>query len=342
MTVLQVERLMRGFDGRPVLRGVGLSVAAGEIAVLVGASGSGKTTLLRIIAGLERADGGCVRLRGQVVEAPPKHRPVPPERRGLGMVFQEHALWPHLTAQENVALAMAKRGAAAARAAIELLEAMELGAFADRRPATLSGGQQQRVALARALATGSDLVLLDEPLSSLDETVRDRLRPLIRDRLRGAGRAALMVSHDRVDAWRVADRLLVLEDGVLAQAGPPQALYAAPASLTVARYMGAEGSLRVRGAGPGRVRTCGGHELAACSALAPGAAGVVVAHPDGVRLGMPGGMDAVLQDAMFEAGQWRTRWRLGDGGEMLGLHDAPPPPHSTLAIDPAKLFAFPA
>lgn len=340
MTVLQVERLVRGFGGRPVLRGIDLSVAAGEIAVLVGASGSGKTTLLRIIAGLERADGGCVRLRGQVVEAPPKHRPVPPERRGLGMVFQEHALWPHLTAQENVALALAKRGAAPERAALELLEAVELDALADRRPATLSGGQQQRVALARALATGSDLVLLDEPLSSLDETVRDRLRPLIRDRLRGTGRAALMVSHDRVDAWRVADRLLVLEDGVLAQAGPPQALYAAPASLTVARYMGAEGALPVQGAGPGRVQACGGQNLAARSALAPGAAGIAVAHPDGVRLGIPGGMAAVLQDAMFEAGHWRTRWRVGDGGELLGLHDAPPPPHSTLAVDPAKLFAF--
>ena len=341
MTVLQIEGLTRSFGDRVVLRGLDLVVAPGEIAVLVGASGSGKTTLLRIVAGLEQADGGRVRLRGLVVDAPPSRRTVPPERRGLGMVFQEHALWPHLTAWENVALALPRGGRAPERAARDLLEAVELGMLADRRPATLSGGQQQRVALARALATGSDLLLLDEPLSSLDETVRDRLRPLIRDRLRDAGRAALLVSHDRVDAWRMADRLLVLEDGALAQAGPPQALYTAPATLTVARYMGAEGCLPVRGDGAGQVRVAVGTCLAARSMLPLGAAGIAVAHPDGVRLAVSGGVAAVRRDVVFEAGQWRTRWQVGDG-ELLGLYGEPPPAHALLEIDPAKMFAFPA
>ena len=332
--VLEMERLTRSFGGRPVLRGLDLSIASGEIAVLVGASGSGKSTLLRIAAGLDRADAGCVRLRGRVVDAPPA-RAVPPERRGLGMVFQEHALWPHLTARENVALAL-PRGTPA-RAALDLLDAVELASLAERRPAALSGGQQQRVALARALATGSDLVLLDEPLSSLDEAVRDRLRPLIRDSLRRAGRAALLVSHDRVDAWRMADRLLVLEDGVLVQAGPPAELYAAPATLTVARTMGAAGALPVIGAGPGHIQV-GEHLLAAVSTLAPGALGIAVAHPGGVRRS-PTGVAATRIDVVFEAGLWRTRWQVGTG-ELLGLHPAPPPDRTTLAIDPARFFAF--
>lgn len=340
MTVLQLEALSRSYGGRPVLRGLNAAVRRGEIAVLMGGSGSGKTTLLRITAGLEAAEAGCVRLRGVVVDGPGR-RPVPPERRGLGMVFQEHALWPHLSVRENVMIAAPPGGAPPGPAAMALLDAVELAHLADRRPATLSGGQQQRVALARALATGSDLLLLDEPLSSLDEMVRDRLRPLVRDMLRREGRAALFVSHDRLDAWRVADRILVLEDGALSQADAPQTLYAAPATASVARYMGAGGRLRVQGDGPRQVRTCGGQRLAAvCAGLASGMAGFAVAHPDGVQVTTEEGLPATRLDCVFEAGQWRTRWQVG-GGELLGLHRTPPPDRAQLAIDPAKLFAFP-
>ena len=340
MTLLDIEGLTRAFAGRPVLQSLNLAIAPGEIAVLVGASGSGKTTLLRIVAGLERAETGTVRLRGTVVDGPAR-TPVPPQRRGLGMVFQEHALWPHLTAAENIQLAVPRGSGDPARIARALLDDVALPGMADRRPATLSGGQQQRVALARALATGSDLVLLDEPLSSLDETVRDRLRPLIRDRLRSAGRAALLVSHDRIDAWRMADRLLVLEAGTLSQAGRPEALYAAPATLTVARYMGAEGYLPVRGAGPEVELTGCGHRLAARTMLLTGQPGIAVAHPSGIALAPTGGVSATRLDTMFEAGRWRTRWRIGEG-ELLGLHDGPPPASATLSIDPAALFAFPS
>ena len=339
MNVLETEGLTLAFGGRTVLRSLDLAIAPGEIAVLVGASGSGKTTLLRIVAGLERAQAGTVRLRGTVVDGPAS-KPVPPEQRGLGMVFQEHALWPHLTAAENIELAVPRRSGDPVQIARTLLDDVGLPGLAGRHPATLSGGQQQRVALARALATGSDLVLLDEPLSSLDEAVRDRLRPLIRDRLRSAGRAALLVSHDRLDAWRMADRLLVLEAGTLSQAGRPEDLYAAPATLTVARYMGAEGYLPVRGAGPDAVLTGCGHRLPARTALSPGQPGIAVAHPAGISLA-PGGMPATQLDTMFEAGRWRTRWRIGTG-ELLGLHAAPPPAAATLTIDPAALFAFPA
>jgi iron(III) transport system ATP-binding protein len=341
--VLRVDGLRRSQGGREVLRGLDLEVGRGEIAVLVGGSGSGKTTLLRVAAGLERAGSGRVRLRGADVDGSGARRFVPPEQRGLGMVFQEHALWPHLSARENVALALppGMRGRGAAAAA--LLDAVELSGLGERRPQALSGGQQQRVALARALATGSDLLLLDEPLSSLDALVRDRLRSLICDTVRHNGCAVLFVSHDRLDAWRLADRILVLEDGVVSQAGTPQALHAAPATATVARYLGAEGRLPVRGAGDGHVVTVDGVRLrATCVGLADGMPGVALAHPEGIAVVATGGIAALRVGSVFEAGRWRTRWQVGGRGEeLVGLHATPSPARARLSVDPAALFAFP-
>jgi len=199
-----------------------------------------------------------------------------------------------------------------------------LAGLAARRPHTLSGGQQQRVALARALATGSDLLLFDEPLSSLDAPTRDHLRTLIGDLARREGRSVLFVSHDRVDAWRLADRILVLEDGRISQQGTPQALHRAPATARVARYLGAEGHL-------------------ACAGLAEGADGMAMAHPERVGLADSDGLPARQISSMFEAGRWRTRWQVGEHGEeLLALHDAPPPGQAGLAIDPGALFAFAA
>lgn len=340
--ILRLESVHRNLGGQPVLRGIDLTLASGEIAVLIGGSGSGKTTLLRIVAGLELVDSGRVVLRGTDVDGLGKRRFIPPERRSLGMVFQEAALWPHLTIQENVSIAAGRDTGPPAKEALRLLEVVGLGSLAARLPDTLSGGQKQRVALARALATGSDLLLLDEPLSSLDEMVRDRLRPLIRDTLRSQQRSALYVSHDRMDAWRLADRILVLENGRLSQADTPEALYRAPATPTVARYMGATGSFLVHGAGPGRVKTPGGRILGAtCVGLVEGAPGVAMAYPDALSLA-PDGIPARRIDSIFEAGRWRTRWKTAElSGEIHGLHDRLPPDHAQVAIDPAKLFAFP-
>lgn len=340
--ILRLESVHRNLGGQPILRGIDLTLASGEIAVLIGGSGSGKTTLLRIVAGLERVDSGRVALRGTDVDGPGTRRFIPPERRSLGMVFQEAALWPHLTVQENVAIAAGRDTGPAAKEALRLLEVVGLGSLAARLPDTLSGGQKQRVALARALATGSDLLLLDEPLSSLDEMVRDRLRPLIRDTLRSQQRSALFVSHDRMDAWRLADRILVLENGRLSQADTPEALYRAPATPTVARYMGATGSFPVRGAGSGRIVTPGGRIVGAkCVDLACGGPGVAMAYPDALSFASDG-IPASRIDSIFEAGRWRTRWRLAEfPGEMHGLHDHLPPDHALVQIDPAKLFVFP-
>lgn len=342
--VLELAAVHQRRGGIAVLRGATLSVRRGEVAVLVGASGSGKTTLLRVAAGLERVESGRVRLRGVDVDGAAARRFVPPERRGLGMVFQEHALWPHLGAGENVALALPADVGGRAAAAAALLDAVGLAGLAARRPHALSGGQQQRVALARALATGSDLLLFDEPLSSLDAQTRDQLRTLIGDLARREGRSVLFVSHDRVDAWRLADRILVLEDGRISQEGTPRALHAAPATAAVARYLGAEGHLAVRGAGDGLVATRDGHRLrAVCAGLAEGTDGVAMAHPEGVGLADSGGLPARQIGSMFEAGRWRTRWQVGgQGEELLALHDAPPPGQAGLAIEPGALFAFAA
>ena len=343
MPLLRLEALRHAYGSRPVLRGLDLTVRRGEIVVLVGGSGSGKTTLLRIVAGLERAQSGSVYLRGIDVGGSQARRFVPPERRGIGMVFQEHALWPHLTARENVALALPAGTGRRDSDVAALLDAVGLREFCDRRPDRLSGGQQQRVALARAMATGSDLLLLDEPLSSLDERVRDRLRPLIREALHQRGRAALFVSHDRLDAWRVADRIVVLENGVVSQADTPQALHAAPATEAVARYMGAEGKLSVRGTGIGEAVTTDGTRLAVtCVGLPAGFRGVALAHPEGVRITTGEGLGAFRTDCVFEAGRWRVSWLIGDSGdELVSLHEKPPPEHVRLVVDPERFFAFP-
>lgn len=173
--------------------------------------------------------------------------------------------------------------------------------------------------------------------------MRDRLRALILDTVRREGLAVLFVSHDRLDAWRLADRILVLEDGVVSQAGTPPALHAAPATPTVARYLGAEGRLPVHGAGDGHVVTADGTKLrATCVGLALGAPGVALAHPEQVAVVAQGGIAAVRLGSVFEAGRWRTRWQLGNGGgELLGLHAAPPPERAGLSINPTGLFAFP-
>ncbi len=341
LPVLELTALRHGYGGRAVLRGASLQLRRGEIAVLVGASGSGKSTLLRLVAGLERPRAGRVALRGITVSDGDAGMFMGPERRGLGMVFQEAALWPHLRVRENVAIALPPGMGRRAGAAERLLAEVGLGEHGGSRPDRLSGGQRQRVALARALATGTDLLLLDEPLTALDEPVRERLRVLIRDTVRRRNGAALMVSHDRTDAWRLADRIAVLDGGVVVQAGTPEALYGAPATMTVARYMGASGDIPVRGSGDGEVGLVGGHRVSVAGpTLAAGAPGLLVAYPEAVRVAEDG-LAARLSDLAFEGGRWRARWRLtGDGGTLEGLHDHRPPQVATLSLDPARTFAF--
>jgi ABC-type Fe3+/spermidine/putrescine transport system ATPase subunit len=232
--------------GQPALKAVSLDVAPGTFLVLLGPSGSGKT-LLRCLAGIERIDSGQLAIGSRVMADGRAH--VPPEQRDLSMVFQDYALWPHLTALDNVAFALRRRrlGRAECRARAALMLArVGLGEFARRYPNELSGGQQQRVALARALIADTGLILCDEPLSNLDADLRERMRVEISSLVREAGATTVYITHDQAEAFALADHIGVLEEGVLVQSGTPEEVYNHPATPFVARFTGLSGELRVR------------------------------------------------------------------------------------------------
>ena len=235
MNALQVTGLTKAHGAKPVLTGVDLAVAAGSITALLGSSGSGKTTLLRVVAGFERAAGGTVTLSGRVVAGPGVH--LPPERRQIGYVPQEGALFPHLTVAENVAFGLPRAERHGPRVA-ELLDLTGLAGLDARYPSQLSGGQQQRTALARALAPRPALVLLDEPFTALDLDLR---RAVCRDvvaALRRANATALLVTHDPPEAFASADQVAVLCRGRVAQHDTPQRVYRTPADAETARLTG--------------------------------------------------------------------------------------------------------
>ncbi|MDB4905347.1 MAG: transporter related protein [Gemmatimonadetes bacterium] len=229
-----------GNDGSAAVSDLSLEVKAGELLALIGASGSGKTTTLRMIAGYEIPDEGRVVLR----DASGAERDVtrePPQRRGFGMVFQHYALFPHLRVVENVAFGLEARGVGKTEResrARATLDSVGLAHAADRTVQALSGGEQQRVALARALVIEPPVLLLDEPLSNLDPTLREHTREELRSMLHRLGVTAVFVTHDQEDAFAVADRVAILKQGRLQQVGTPQELYRTPASLDVARFVG--------------------------------------------------------------------------------------------------------
>jgi ABC-type Fe3+/spermidine/putrescine transport system ATPase subunit len=235
MSGLRLEGVSRTYPGGDGLRPTDLSVASGELFVLMGPSGSGKSTLLRMVGGFEPADTGRVVLGGVDLTD------LAPERRPTAMVFQGHALWPHLTVADHVAFGMRvrrrPRREVQARVA-ELLALVKLDGLERRRPGQLSGGQRQRVALARALAVEPALLLLDEPLSALDAGLRDELRRELRDLVRRLGLTAVYVTHDQEDALALGDRVGVLVGGRLLQAGSPEDVCERPASAEVARFCG--------------------------------------------------------------------------------------------------------
>ncbi|MGC8467845.1 MAG: ABC transporter ATP-binding protein, partial [Acidithiobacillus sp.] len=209
-SLLEVEGLHLRLGKKAVLRGIDLNLRKGEVVLIIGPSGSGKSSLLRAIAGLERLERGSIRLCGKVLDDG-RGTALDPEQRRMAMVFQDHALWPHLSVQENVELVIPGRDGR--DRALALLERMGIAHLAKRRPHEISGGQRQRVGLARALAVAPSLMLMDEPLSSLDVELREQLRLEIRRCLRALDIGALIVSHDPDDLWRLADRVVVLADG---------------------------------------------------------------------------------------------------------------------------------
>ncbi|MQT13155.1 ABC transporter ATP-binding protein [Segnochrobactrum spirostomi] len=242
---LSVREARLAFGRTPVLNGVAIDVARGEFVALLGASGCGKTTLLRAIAGFQSLDSGAIRVAGRDVTAEP------PERRGMALVFQSYALWPHMTVAATIGYGLKLRGIARAeieRRVTAMLALLGLDGLGGRKPAELSGGQRQRVALGRALAVDPEILLLDEPLSNLDARIRLTVRHEIRALQRRLGITAIHVTHDREEAMVMADRIVILDHGNVAQAGTPESVYNAPASAFVAAFMGAENVLPLRGA----------------------------------------------------------------------------------------------
>ncbi len=252
MAFLTIDGIHKTYEGVPLLDGVSLSMDRGEIVSLLGPSGSGKTTLLRIIAGLESCESGRVFLDGRDVTRMPVHR------RGVVLMFQEYALFPHRTVAENVAFGLRMKGlpASAIRHRVkEMLTLVGLEEFGPRNVVALSGGERQRVALARSLAPEPRLLLLDEPLGSLDRNLRERLLEQLAAILQRVRVTTISVTHDQAEAFAVADRVALLHDAGIVQIGTPETIYGQPVTPWVARFLGFDNLLPARTTGPGRVDT---------------------------------------------------------------------------------------
>jgi iron(III) transport system ATP-binding protein len=334
----------RGRRGEPVtvLSGIDLDVAAGEIVAVLGPSGSGKTTLLRIIAGFDEPDAGEVVIGGRTVAGPGRF--VPPERRGVGVVPQEGALFPHLDVAGNVAYGLgrgAERTDRAGRVA-DCLALVGLAGFERARPHELSGGQQQRVALARALAPEPSLIVLDEPFSSLDAALRIQLRAEVATTLRTVGATALVVTHDQQEALAMADRVAVLLGGHLAQVATPEVVYRRPATLAVATFVG-EAVVLPGVVAAGTVSTALG-SLEPIESVPSGPATVVV-RPEQIRLGRAPGVAATVTAVAFLGHEAVVTVALDVGGTLsarLPVGGLPPVGGATTVAVQGPVVAFPA
>jgi len=234
---VKVDQIEHRYGSKAVLREVSFVLERGEIACLLGASGSGKTTLLRLIAGFENPAAGEIAIRGKTVSRVGYSER--PEHRRVGLVFQDHALFPHMTVQQNVLCGLEReKRSEAEKISQRWLEVMGLSGFEKKYPHELSGGEKQRVAVARALAPGPDLLLMDEPFSSLDPDLRERLQTDVKRILKGAGVTALIVTHDQHEAFSLADTIGILNAGRIEQWGTGYDLYHRPANAYVAGFMG--------------------------------------------------------------------------------------------------------
>ncbi len=304
---LRVDGLRKAFGGADVLDGVSFNVPTGQLVAILGASGSGKTTLLRLICGFERADAGTITLSGRTVAGPGLH--VPTERRHVGYVAQEGALFPHLSVAQNVLFGLPRRDRRDERRAAALLEQVGLpAAYASRGPHQLSGGEQQRVALARALAPSPRLVLLDEPFSALDAALRVETRQAVVASLAAAGATAVLVTHDQPEALSLGHRVGVLRHGTMVQMDTPETLYRSPADLELARFVGDAVVLRGEASGE-RVACCLGS--LALRSPANGPVDVLV-RPEQVRLGRSG-VAARVEAVLFHGPDASVTVRLPDG-----------------------------
>ncbi|MEW6165432.1 MAG: ABC transporter ATP-binding protein [Pseudomonadota bacterium] len=326
MPLLALQQVSHAYGDHRVVHDLSMTLAEGEIGCLLGASGCGKTTVLRLIAGFEAPSAGRILLREEVVAARGRH--VPPEKRRIGMVFQDYALFPHLSIAGNIGFGLDKKSAAAGRRVAELLDLVGLPGLGGKYPHELSGGQQQRVALARALAPHPHLLLLDEPFSNLDVELRERLSLEVRDILKRAGTAAILVTHDQHEAFAVADRVGVMHAGRIEQWDTPYNLYHRPATRQVADFVGQGAFI------PGAVNAAGqvGTELGvlngtlatecdggSCALLGAGTAVEVLLRPDDVVHDDAAPTQAAIVAKAFRGAEFLYTLRLASGAQVLSL-----------------------
>jgi ABC-type Fe3+/spermidine/putrescine transport system ATPase subunit len=330
LTFLRLENLTKQFDGTTAVDRLSLSLERGEMLALLGPSGSGKTTTLRLLAGFETPDAGRVWVEDEDVTT------VEPVARRFGMVFQHYALFPHLDVGENVAFGLESlgvRGGELGQRVARALALVDLAGFEHRRIAQLSGGQQQRVALARALAPEPRVLLLDEPLSNLDPSLRERTRGEIRELIRRVGITTVLVTHEQDEAFDLGDRVAVLRGGRLEQVGSPEDLYAAPASPFVAEFVGRSSHIAVTVLGPTErgvrvslegvewVLTDGAAPQGAFPSLGPA---LMIVRPEALRLTAPapGAVPGTVAERRFTGSS--SLFTVGtDGGASLEVSGPP-------------------
>jgi iron(III) transport system ATP-binding protein len=310
---LRATGLRRRFGEVVAVDDVDVTLAAGEILALVGPSGCGKSTLLRLVTGLVTPDAGRIELGGTEVHGP--RVSLPPERRRVGVVFQDHSLFPHLTVRDNVAFGLRGRGAGERRARVhEVLALVDLPAHADRYPHELSGGERQRVGLARALAPEPAVVLLDEPFASLDPNLRSRIRTDTVAILHEAGAAALLVTHDQVEAMAMGDRVAVMHSGRLLQVDEPEEVYTHPSSRFVATFLGTADFLPAT-----RVGDHLDTEAGPCPLPRGDAEGDVMVRPHEVVVTTEADGNAVVVGSEFQGAHVLYDLRLDSGRRLRAL-----------------------
>jgi iron(III) transport system ATP-binding protein len=341
---LELDNITRRFGERSAVNGLTLRLPKGSIGCLLGPSGCGKTTALRCIAGFEPLDNGTIRAHGRVLAQPGFS--ASPESRQIGMVFQDYALFPHLTVEDNVAFGLHKLPRERRRQrALEILETVGLTEARSQHPHQLSGGQQQRVALARALAPEPQIVLLDEPFSSLDVELRERLGIEVRDVLKKLNATALLVTHDQQEAFAVADLVGVMRDGRLEQWDAPYELYHRPATRFVADFVGQGVFIPGEIVGPKTVSTeigvvrANGHEH-----WRPGQPVDLLLRPDDVIHDDASELRAEVRQRAFRGAEFLYTLRMPSGTELLSLvpshHNHSIGEHIGIRIEPDHVVAF--
>lgn len=347
--ILEVRNLCNRYQESPLLKNINFSLYKGEVLCLLGPSGSGKTTLLRLLAGLEEADSGSIIFSGRDLAG------IAPHKRNFGMMFQEYALFPHKNVRENIAFGLEMQQCPAARLQLRvdaMLDLVGLRQLAHRSIDELSGGERQRVALARSLAPEPQLLLLDEPLGSLDRTLRDRLTIEIRTILKSLGVTTIFVTHDQAEAFSIADKVAILHQGVLQQIGDPETLYRQPKNTTVAAFLGftnlLEGSIDAAG-----LCHCPVGKLVVTAAPSEARENItLLIRPEGTKMKDPATDSAVSSPLLsgtiiarlFLGSSYRVTLQCGQQALTFDLPIDPPPGQLgewiTLAVNPAAIVVL--